>query len=498
VRKVLNWTMKPTVRKRSPRDDEGRTIAESRTEGGTGPRSLVVLLALVALLAFSSCTALPRIEEYAPARAETVPTILGPSGPLSPAISRAVMEELKGQVEPTDILQRYTRLMHVISGSPLVTGNKVTLLTESPAATEAMLTAIRRANDHIHVETFSVDADDSGRRFADVLLQKQAEGVQVKFLYDSVGSFPAPSAFFQRLRDGGIQVREFNPFNPLNVRGEEWLVCRRDHRRILIVDGAVAFTGSSNLSNIYTSGVSGNLSGERNGEQVHHAWRDTDVQIEGPAVAEFQRLFLETWARAQGPESDRRHFPPLEPEGDDVLQVLASAPGRMNRNTYMMYLSAFASAENSIHLTTPYLVPDEQMMKALTRAAERGVDVKIILPATNDSNVLFYAGRSYYTALLESGVKVFERGTDSILHAKTAVIDGIWSTVGTTNMDSWSFLHNDEVNAVILGRDFATQMEGVFEADLRESTQIRLDEWKQRPFTDRVKEWLADLFGHWL
>ncbi|HYA03372.1 MAG TPA: phospholipase D-like domain-containing protein [Syntrophobacteria bacterium] len=443
--------MKHKVRRRSSGEDEVQIIPEPRTVVGIVPQSLVVFLALYALLNFSSCASLPRIEDYAPSRADTAPKILGPTGPLSPMMSKAVMERLKGQAEPTDILQRYTPLMEVISGSPLVTGNKVTLLIDGPAAFAAMFTAIRNAKDHINIETFSFDDDEIGRRFADVLLQKQEEGVQVNLLYDSVGSFPAPSAFFQRLRDGGIQVREFNPINPFKLRG---LVIHRDHRRILIVDGKVAFTGSSNISNIYTSGVSGSPSREQNGDRIQHAWRDTDVQIEGPAVAELQKLFLETWARAKGPESNRNYFPPLKQEGDDLMQVIGSTPGGMHRSTYMMYVSAFTYAENIIHLTTPYLVPDEQMMKALTHAAERGVDVKIILPANNDSNLVFYAGRSHYTALLESGVKLYERGTESILHAKTAVIDSLWSTVGTTNMDPWSFLHNDEVNVVILGHDF--------------------------------------------
>jgi cardiolipin synthase len=163
-----------------------------------------------------------------------------------------------------------------------------------------------------------------------------------------------------------------------------------------------------------------------------------------------------------------------------------------------MYVAAFAYAENLIHLTTPYFVPDEQMIKALTNAAERGVDVKIIVPGASDSALAYYAGRSYYTHLLESGVKLYERRPDSMLHAKTAVIDSIWSTVGSTNMDLMSFLNNDEVNAVILSRDFATKMEVMFEEDLRESNQIHLEEWKKRPYTDRVKEWFINLFGHWL
>ena len=490
--------MKHTGQQRSSSDSEGRLLPAARAVVGRVPHSLVVCPALCVLLALSSCASLPRLDEDAPGGAETAPTSLGPNGPLAPTISQAVLERLTGDGEPTAVLQRYTRLMDGISGSPWVTGNKVTLLTEGPAALEAMVAAIRRATDHIHIETFSVDEDDTGRRFAEVLLQKQAEGVQVKLLYDSVGSFPAPSAFFQRLRDGGIQVREFNPFNPFKVRGEDWRVTHRDHRRIAIVDGTVAFTGSSNLSNLYTSNPSGRRSREQPGEQRQPAWRDTDVQIEGPAVAEFQKLFLETWTRANGPEANRKYFPPLQHEGDDVIQVLGSTPGRMNRLTYMMYLSAFTYAEHSIHLTTSYVVPDAQMLNALTQAAERGVDVQIILPGHSDSAVVFYAGRSHYTALLGAGVKVYERGTEAILHAKTAVIDRIWSTVGTTNLDFWSFLHNDEVNAVILGRGFATKLEAAFQADLRESTQIHSDEWKARPFTDRVKEWFTRLFGRWL
>jgi cardiolipin synthase len=461
-------------------------------------KSFVLFLCLFSLLTSGSCSSLPRIEDYAPLGENTAPEIIGPKGQLSPKISQAIMERLKGQVEPTDILQRYALLIEVISGSPLVTGNKVTLLIDGPATYDAMFKAMRSAKDHINLETFILDDDEVGRRFADVLLQKQEEGVQVNLLYDSVGSMATPSGFFQRLRDGEIQVREFNPINPTKMRGKDWMFNQRDHRKILIVDGKVAFTGGVNISNLYSSSLSGSLSSEQKGDHIQHSWRDTDVQIQGPAVAEFQKLFLETWAREKGPESNRKYFPPLKKEGNDLMQVIGSTPGRMNRITYMMYVSAFTYAEHFIHLTTPYFVPDEQIIKALTNAAERGVDVKIILPGASDSVLLFHAGKSYYTRLLESGVRLYERRTDSMLHAKTAVIDSIWSTVGSTNMDLMSFQNNDEVNAVILSRDFATKMGDMFEEDLRESNQIHLEEWKKRPFTDRVKEWFINLFGHWL
>jgi cardiolipin synthase len=475
----------------------------TRPEGGPGEmtgivrRFLFFFLFLPCLLAFSGCASLPRMEDFETPGGDNVPTIIGSKGELSPEISKSIMERLKGQVEPTDIIERHALLIEAISGSPLVAGNKVTLLIDGPATYDAMFKAIREAGSTINFETFIFEDDEVGRRFADALLRKQAEGVQVNLIYDSVGSMKTPAAFFRRLRDGGVQVREFNPINPLETGGKIWLVNKRDHRKILVVDGKTAFTGGVNISSVYSSSSSGRLSREQQGGPVQHAWRDTHVRIVGPAVAEFQKLFLDTWARLNGPESGREYFPPLKREGKDLVRVVGSTPGRENRITYMMYVSAFAYAENSIHLTTAYFAPDNQALDALIRAAERGVDVRIVLPGASDSVLLYYAGRSYYTRLLESGVKLYER-RNSMIHAKTAVIDNIWSTVGSTNMDLTSFLHNDEVNAIILSRDFAAEMESLFEEDLRQSNRILLEEWKKRPLWDRFKEWFIKLFGHWL
>jgi cardiolipin synthase len=162
-----------------------------------------------------------------------------------------------------------------------------------------------------------------------------------------------------------------------------------------------------------------------------------------------------------------------------------------------MYVSAFIFAQNTIHLTNSYFVPDGQTIKALRGAAKRGVDVKIVLPGISDELPVFYAGRSHYSHLLKSGVKLYER-KNSMLHAKTGVIDGAWSTVGSTNMDLWSFLRNDEVNVVVLGADFAKEMEAMFEKDVENAHQIRLEVWEKRPFSQRAKEWLARLLQYWL
>ena len=460
------------------------------------PKSFILLFSILHLSVLGSCASLPRFEEvYRRLDIEKeTPEIIGPRGQLSPELTKRIMERLKKQAGPTDILERHIVLVESISGSPLVVGNKVTLLIDGPATYGAMFKAIQNAKDHINLETFIFEEDEVGHRFADLLLQKQSEGVQVNLIYDSLGCLRTPASFFQRLQQGGIRTLEYNPINPAKAR-EKWMLTHRDHRKILIVDGSVAFTGGVNISKVYSSST---LSGGEHREKIEEAWRDTHIQIEGPAVAEFQKLFLDTWAREKGPDlSERNYFPTLKREGNDLVEVVGSTPGQENRITYIMYVSAFVYAENFLHLTNSYFVPDKQTVKALTNAARRGVDVKIILPGISDEATVFYAGRSHYTHLLKSGVKLYEH-RDAMLHAKTAVIDGVWSTIGSTNMDLWSFLRNDEVNAVILGADFANEMEALFKKDIEKSNQILLEQWKKRPLLERLRETLSRFIQYWL
>ncbi|MEJ2695420.1 MAG: cardiolipin synthase, partial [Candidatus Sulfobium sp.] len=421
------------------------------------------------------------------------PSIMGAEGALPEGERRKVIDRLKRQVRSTDMLERHVAVMELFSASPLVKGNKATLLIDGESTYRAMFRAIANARDHINFETFIFNNDRIGRKLADLFLLKQSEGVEVNVIYDSAGSFGTPASFFDRLREGGVRVLEFNPINPLDVR-KEWLITRRDHRKIMVVDGRIAITGGVNISQVYSSGLSGP---ERSGDKKE-VWRDTDVQIEGPVVAEFQKLFLETWKRQKGPElPESEYFPVLKPQGSDLIRVVGSRPGDINRTTYIMYVSAFTYAAHTIHLTNAYFVPDEQTIKALTGAAKRGADVKIILPGSSDEALAFYAGRYYYSRLLEAGVKLYER-QKAILHSKTAVIDGIWSTVGSTNMDFWSFASNNEVNAVILSRQFAVQMEHMFQRDLAESRQVTLAQWEKRPLFPRLREWFFHLFKRWL
>ncbi len=460
-----------------------------------------VRLCAFSLLAISiatlglGCATAPKVAEVVQkAHPAETPRIVSAEGLLSPERSKALLDRLERAADPTDMLARQIAVLESVSGTQLIKGNRVTLLVDGPATYAAMFRAIRNAQHHINLETYifeDIKDAETGQMLVDLLLLKQSEGVQVHLLYDSAGSLaiPTPSSF-ERLRDGGVQAVEFNPINPLKARGN-WRTTHRDHRKMLVVDGKVAITGGINISEAYASGRSG---GEKGGKEAI-PWRDTDVQIEGPAVAEFQRLFLDSWQRAKGPKlAERNYFPHLGERGDDLVEVVGSTPGERNRTTFIMYVSAFMFAEKSVHLTNAYFVPDRQTVKALTDAAGRGVDVKLILPRVSDFWLPLAAGRYHYSELLKAGVKLYEHRT-ALLHAKTAVIDGVWSTVGSTNLDFQSFLYNDEVNAIILSRRFAGEMEKMFVRDLQECDQIQWQEWKNRPLIPRLMEWIAHLLS---
>ncbi len=459
-------------------------------------KPLFFIFMIVSILSLSNgCATLPNVSEKIDAAPTTQEPrqIVSVKGLLSPKQSKAIMERLKRSVAPTDILERHMAVVESITESPLTKGNKVVLLADGQATYAAMFKAMQKAKDHINVESYIIEDDDTGRKFADLLLQKQAEGIQVNVIYDSVGSMNTPAAFFQRLRDGGIQVVGFNPINPIEVRGK-WGLTHRDHRKILIADGKVAIIGGINISEVYSSIPLRRKQTEK--APIH--WRDTDIQIEGPAVAEFQKLFFDTWLQQKGPElSERNYFPDLKEEGNALVRVIGSNTGETNRITFIMYVSAIAFAEYSIHMTNSYFIPDDQIVKALTDAARRGVDVKILLPGISDSQLVLYAQRYYYSELLKSGVKLYEHST-SLLHAKTAVIDKVWSTIGSTNMDYLSSLSNDEVNAVILNHEFAVEMEKMFVSDLADSSQIQLDEWEKRPLFQMIRELFMHLFSQWM
>ena len=358
-----------------------------------------------------------------------------------------------------------------------------------------MLAAIEAARDHINMETYILEDDEVGQRFAEVLIAKQQQGVQVNLIRDSVGSIGTPAAFFERLAASGIRVLEFNPINPLLAR-KEWALNQRDHRKLLIVDGRTAILGGINISSVYSGGSFSQSSRTRPASGL--AWRDTDLQLQGPVVAELQKLFIATWAAQKGSAlASKNYFPPPENVGRDVVRAIGSSPDEPFSLIYATLLSAIASAETSVAITNAYFAPDPQLLAALMAAAGRGVDVKLILPSRTDSWLIFHAGRAYYEPLLRGGVKIYER-RGVILHSKTALIDGVWATVGSTNLDWRSFLHNFELNAVVLGAEFGNQVQAMFERDLAASDAIDLQQWQRRSIDLRVKELFARAWEYWL
>jgi len=452
-------------------------------------------VAAFCLLAAAGCATLPDTDALIARHTAQAARFETARGPLSVQKSAAILAQLKRKSGDIDILEKQIALEQAIVGSPLILGNKVTLLQDGAATYSAMFAAIRKAQDHINLESYIIDDDEIGRQFADLLLEQQGRGVQVNVIYDSVGGINTPKAFFDRLRQGDIELLEFNPINPLKVRAQ-WLVNNRDHRKLLIVDGRTAFIGGINISSVNSVGSVISRKKQTEGQSV--AWRDTDLQIEGPAVGEFQKLFMETWEKQHGkPLAPKEYFPALKAQGNDIVRAIGSTADDPYSLIYLTLISAIGNAERQVYLTNAYFVPDPQLLKSLIDAAARGVDVKLILPSHSDSAVVFHAGRSHYSTLLKAGVKIYER-RGALLHSKSAIIDGVWSTVGSTNLDWRSFLDNDEINAVILGREFAGQMQAMFTRDLEASEAIDLERWEHRPLSFRFKEWMARVWGRLL
>lgn len=453
-------------------------------------------IAAITSATLTGCASLPRVN------AGTLPSappakLEGAHGPLSSKQSKAILANLSRRSEDTGIFERHLAVEEVIAGSPLVVSNRTTLFQDGESTYAAMFKAIAGAKDNINIESYIIEDDDVGKKFSDALIEKQKQGVQVVMIYDSVGSTQTPKEFFQRLTDAGVKTLEFNPVNPLQAK-KGWAVNQRDHRKLLIVDGESVFVGGVNISSVYSRGSSTKRFTSE-GKEDAVPWRDTHLMVEGPVVAEFQKLFMESWTKQKGETlSEKKYFPALTAKGKEVVRAIgSSADDGGGGQMYNTLISVINSAETSVFLTSAYFAPDQHIVAALTDAAVRGVDVKLILPGRTDSFLVFHAGRSFYNELLDAGVKIFERG-EALLHAKTALIDGVWSSIGSTNLDWRSFLHNDEVNAVVLSLDFGAQMNAMFEKDLAASKQITVESWRQRPVTLRVKEQVSRMWVYWL
>lgn len=423
-----------------------------------------------------------------------LPRIVDADGPLPPAKVKAIIARLNKDAS-SDLLGRQTFFIETVTGIPLTGGNRAVLLRDGPETFAAMEKAIIGARDHINVETFIFRDDEVGRRISKLLIEKSKQGVTVNLIYDSWGAKYTAPEFFSIMRGFGINALELNPLDNLGLAGG-WNINNRDHRKILVVDGKVAFTGGINFYRGYSgSSITGPAREELN---MDFFWRDMHVQLEGPVVAEFQKLFIRMWDKhGEYPIRPANYFPVLRNKGDLLVRVLASSPDEPLPDIYAGYVSAILNAKRSIYITNAYFTPDGNFLDALSAAADKGVDVRIILPSFSDLWLPFHAGRSNYSRLLKAGVRIYEMQGD-LLHSKTAVIDGVWSTVGSSNLTLRSFMHDAEVNAVMIGTETGKKMEEIFYMDMANSREITLEQWEKRPLRDRLKESVTRLFRYFL
>lgn len=455
----------------------------------THPEWLVVFA-----LACSACAG-PESRVPPPGRkADAV--VIAPQGALSERAGEAALnraaETTSGNTDVTQLLDA----VRTAVGAPFMTGNSAQALIDGPQALDAIGKAIAAAKHHIHIETYIFGDDDVGRKLAAQLKEKRAAGVEVRVLYDAVGSVSTPESFFADLRTAGIEVLAYRPLTPENTV----LFLRmnnRDHRKIIVVDGEVGFTGGMNISAAYLRS-SKSRPGPTAG--LDAGWRDTHVRVAGPVVQQLQALFLATWIRAGGEvdASSVDFFPKVAAAGTDPIAIVASdGADSSEASVYSTYLAVVRLATRRIWLTQAYFAPNQQFIDALLDAVKRGVDVRVVVPGFTDSGLIFNAARSRYEELLQGGVRLYEQH-EALVHAKTAVVDGVVSTVGSANLDMRSFIHNNEANAIIVSRDFGLALETVFERDLQSSREVTLDEWRHRGLLPRLKESFSRLFSYWL
>jgi cardiolipin synthase len=442
-------------------------------------------LTLATLLVLSGCASVPDARRLA-TPPKGVPVIEGADHPLSPSQDAKAMRSVARYPGDDEQLQRQVAAEGLTGGTPLIAGNKVTLIQNGRPTYDAMERAILAAKTNISVESYTIEGDAIGTAITDLLIEKHRQGVAVEVIYDSFGSKDTPTSFWQRLRAEGIPVLEYNPLDLAKTR-VGYYPNDRDHRKCMIIDGKLAVMGGVNISEIYLYGGTEPGSTDR----FWIPWRDTDIEVEGPVVAKYQQFFLDVWAAQKGdplPKVD--FFPHLEPAGPSYVRAVPGTPQEGDPQIYVALLSAIRHAQKTVHLTTAYFDPTEEARKVLADAARRGVEVKLSVEGQTDSQLTLSAGRSHYDELLRAGVAISER-QDVFLHGKTATIDGVWSIVGSANLDTRSVIWNNELSTIVLGRDFAGQMEAAFSKDWQAGTEIDRKRWEERSIFDRTEDWAA-------
>jgi cardiolipin synthase A/B len=371
----------------------------------------------------------------------------------------------------------FRRSLSSLLGPPLLEGNAVQTLVNGDEIFREMLRAIRQAQRTITFETYIYWSGEIGEEFVQALSERARAGVKIHVLLDWVGSIKMEEALLQRMRDAGIEVERFH-----EPRFKHWgQLNNRTHRKLLVTDGRVGFTGGVGIADQWRGNA-------RNPKE----WRDTHFRVEGPVVAQMQAVFLDNWMRATGKVlHGEAYFPALQRAGRSAAQMFSSSPSGGSESMHLMYLLAITAARQSIDLANSYFVPDELTIRTLIDAARRGVKVRIILPNGRiDSETVRHASRGTWGPMLEAGIEIAEY-QPTMFHVKSLVVDGHFSSVGSTNFDNRSFRLNDEANLNVLDATFGARQREIFEADWAQAKRITLAQWRDRPLTERALEQAA-------
>ncbi len=374
---------------------------------------------------------------------------------------------------------RFTQELGLFLGPPFISGNRHRVLLNGDQIFPPMLAAIRAAKTSITFETYIYWSGDIGREFADALAERARNGVKVHVLLDWVGSARMDDSLMSGMVEAGVQIRKFHPPHWSHLGRMN----NRTHRKLLVTDGRVAFTGGVGIAPHWTG----------NAQDPEH-WRDTHFQIEGPVVAQVQAVFLDNWIKATGEVLyGADYFPPLEPVGNEQAQMFSSSPSGGSESMQLMYLLAVTAAARSIDLSAAYFVPDDLMLRTLLEALQRGVKLRIVVPGEHiDSDMVRSASRGRWGSLLAAGAVIAEY-RPTMYHCKVMIVDQLLVSVGSTNFDNRSFRLNDEATLNVVNADFARQQSAIFEADLAKARPITLAEWSDRPLREKLGERLASL-----
>jgi cardiolipin synthase len=374
----------------------------------------------------------------------------------------------------------FLQTMHALTGAAMSEGNGIEILKNGVRIFPAMLHAIRNAKKTINVEFYIYWDGQVGRDFAQALAERARAGVKVNVILDAVGSGTMSHELTDFMRRNGISVEWYHPLRWYTLSRFN----HRTHRKLLVVDGEVGFSGGV--------GIADNWRGDADAEDH---WRETVVRVEGPVVTQMQFAFMDNWVKSRGELlTGLDYFPKLEPRGACMTQVLKSSPSEGSSAVKLMFIVSIVSAQKSIYINSAYFVPDTDTIRALEGAVRRGVDVRVIVPGEfTDVPIVRQAGRLFYAQLLRRGIRIFEY-QPTMMHAKTMVVDGIWTSIGSSNFDDRSFRLNDEVNVNVYDESIAVQMEQMFFEDLARSEEITRVRWLKRPWLDRMKERVAGWF----